>query len=207
MTIFGNRLVKLTDEKLMQGIQQGEVPAFNELYNRYGQRLLSYFYRELGGDEQKAQDFLQDLFFKIVEKPEMFDTQRSFSSWIFTVAYNMCKNEYRRLEVRKNTESNLRTEQQKSQIEASGTNPEHELEKKSFEKAVLAELDELGNGHRSAFLLRYQQDLSIAEIAEVLGCSQGTVKSRLFYTTRRLATKLKAFNPHQTEVIKDEKTE
>jgi RNA polymerase sigma-70 factor (ECF subfamily) len=207
MTIFGNKLVKFTDEKLMQGVQQGEVPAFNELYNRYSQRLLSYFYRELGGDEQKAQDFLQDLFLKIVEKPGMFDTQRSFSSWIFTVAYNMCKNEYRRLDVRKNTESDVRTEELTSRVEAAGMNPEQELEKKSFERAVLAELDELGNGHRSAFLLRYQQDLSIAEIAEVLGCSQGTVKSRLFYTTRKLAAKLKAFNPHQIEVITDEKIE
>lgn len=207
MTIFGNRLVKLTDEKLMQEIQQGEVSAFNELYNRYSQRLLSYFYRELGGDEQKAQDFLQDLFLKIVEKPGMFDTQRSFSSWVFTVAYNMCKNEYRRLDFRKNTESDVRIEQQTSRIEAARMNPDQELEQKRFERAVLAELDELGDGHRSAFLLRYQQDLSIAEIAEVLGCSQGTVKSRLFYTTRKLAAKLKAFNPHQIEVIKDEKTE
>jgi RNA polymerase sigma-70 factor (ECF subfamily) len=205
MAILGNRHSKFTDEKLMQGIQRGEVSAFDELYVRYGKRLLSYFYRELGGDREKAQDFLQELFLKVVEKPQSFDTQRSFSSWIFAVAYNMCKNEYRRLDVRKNTEDDVRLDQLSNRIGAERQSPEQEVDQKTFERALLAELEEFGDGHRSAFLLRYQLDLSIREIAQILGCSEGTVKSRLFYTTRKLAARLKEFNPHQTEVSTDEK--
>ena len=74
-----------------------------------------------------------------------------------------------------------------------------------FEKGLSAELDKLDDGHRTAFLLRYQQNLSIREIGQILGCSEGTVKSRLFYTTQKLAAKLKAFNPYKAEVPTDEK--
>jgi RNA polymerase sigma-70 factor (ECF subfamily) len=205
MAILGNKQGRLTDEKLMQGVQRGKVSAFNELYDRYSRRLLSYFYRELGGDRDKAQDFLQEVFMKIVEKPQLFDTQRSFSSWIFTVAYNMCKNEYRRLNVRRSTENDLRLNQLSSRIEAEDHSTDRKIDEETFQKALLAELDQFGDGHRSAFLLRHQQNLSIKEIAEILGCSEGTVKSRLFYTTQKLAAKLKEFNPLQTEVSKDEK--
>jgi RNA polymerase sigma-70 factor (ECF subfamily) len=207
MGIFSNRCGRLTDQKLMQGVQRRDTSAFDELYSRYSRRLLSYFHRELGGDGQKAQDFLQDLFLKIVEKPDSFDTSKNFSTWIFTVAYNMCKNEYRRLDVRRNTEENVRMEQVTQHSEAHGRNPEQRMDQDKFETALLAELQELGDGHRSAFLLRHQQNLSIKEIAEVLGCSEGTVKSRLFYATQKLAARLKAFNPYPTEVSKNEKSE
>jgi RNA polymerase sigma-70 factor (ECF subfamily) len=207
VAIFANRYSRLTDEKLMQGIQRRNMSAFDELYSRYSQRLLSYFHRELGGDEQKAQDFLQDLFLKIVEKPDSFDTSRSFSTWIFTVAYNMCKNEYRRLDVRRNAEDDVRMEQVTRHSEAHSGNPEEGMDQAKFERVLLTELQELGDGHRSAFLLRHQQNLSIKEIAEVLGCSEGTVKSRLFYATQKLAARLKAFNPYPTEVFKNERSE
>jgi len=78
----------------------GEEAAFDELYNRYSKRLLVYFYRMLGRNEEKAQDFLQDFFLKLIEKPHLFSSKNRFSSWVFTVASNMCKNEYRRLKVR-----------------------------------------------------------------------------------------------------------
>ena len=167
--------------------------------------MLLYFFRELGGDEQKAQDFLQDVFLKMVEKPALFDTERRFSTWIFTVAYNMCKNEYRRLEVREVFQDNVSADAASQGCQGEHHPMEQQIDQRRFEKALLAELDKFDNGHRSAFLLRHQQNLSIREIGEVLGCSEGTVKSRLFYTTRKLATRLKAFNPHLTEVPINEK--
>ncbi|UCB52514.1 MAG: sigma-70 family RNA polymerase sigma factor [Candidatus Zixiibacteriota bacterium] len=200
-----HRYKKLSDEKLMESIQRSDTSAFDELYHRYSQRLLLYFFRELGGNEQKAQDFLQDIFLKIVEKPGLFDTERRFSTWIFTVAYNMCKNEYRRLEVREAFQNNVTADAASHDYEGEYQQAEQNVDQGRFEKAVLAELDEFDDGHRSAFLLRYQQNLSIREIGEVLGCSEGTIKSRLFYTTQKLARRLKAFNPYKTEVSTDEK--
>jgi RNA polymerase sigma-70 factor (ECF subfamily) len=205
MAIFRNKYKKYTDEKLMKCIQDGNTSAFNELYDRYSRRLLFYFYRELGGDEEKAQDFLQEIFLKVVEKPGLFDTERRFSTWIFTVAYNMCKNEYRRLEVREIVENDAKMDEVAHGLERDYHQAEQNLDRKTFEKELLAELEKFEDGHRCAFLLRYQQDLSIKEIGEILGCSEGTVKSRLFYTTRKLARKLKAFNPCRSEVTKNER--
>jgi RNA polymerase sigma-70 factor (ECF subfamily) len=206
MGIFKNKYKKFSDEKLMGCIQRGGTSAFNELYNRYSKRLLFYFFRELGGDEEKAQDFLQDTFLKIVEKPDLFRTEKKFSTWIFTVAYNLCKNEYRRMEVREIVENDANIDEVSQSFQGEYHPAEQKVDQKIFEQALFDELKKLDDGHRSAFLLRYQQNFSIKEIAEILGCSQGTVKSRLFYTTQKLAAKLKAFNPYKTEVPTDEKT-
>jgi RNA polymerase sigma-70 factor (ECF subfamily) len=205
MVLLKHRYKKLSDEKLMELIQRGDTSAFDELYDRYSRRLLLYFFRELGGDEEKAQDSLQDLFLKIVEKPGSFDTERRFSTWIFTVAYNMCKNEYRRLEVREAARDHIILDVASRDCEGECRQPEKKVDQERFERALRAELEKFDDGHRSAFLLRHQQSLSIREIGEVLGCSEGTVKSRLFYTTQKLASKLKAFNPHLTEVPTNEK--
>jgi len=190
----------------MEFIQQKNTSAFDELYGRYSQRLLLYFYRTLGGDEDKAQDFLQEIFLKIVEKPGLFDSKRSFSTWIFTVAYNLCKNEYRRLGVREIIESNANMDQVSPDFETEHHPTEQKVDQKIFQEALFDELEKIDDGHRSAFILRYQQNLSIKEIGEILGCSEGTIKSRLYYTTKKLAVKLKAFNPHTAEVKTDERT-
>jgi RNA polymerase sigma-70 factor (ECF subfamily) len=205
MAIFRNKYKKLSDEKLMGCIQRGDTSAFNELYHRYSKRLLFHFFRELGGDEEKAQDFLQETFLKIVEKPELFHTEKKFSTWIFTVAYNMCKNEYRRLEVREIVENDANIDEVSQSFQSEYHPSERKVDQKIFEQALFDELEKLDDGHRSAFLLRYQENFSIREIGEILGCSEGTVKSRLFYTTQKLASKLKAFNPYKSEVAKDEK--
>lgn len=191
------------DEKLLEFIQQGDSAgraAFDELYERYSQRLLFYFYRMLGGQPEKAQDFLQDLFLKVVERPESFNPTQRFRTWIYTVAHNMCKNEYRRLKVSKIVESTDHIE-----TFASGTGDAdiifaQEIDQQRFQQALGQELAKFDANQRTTFLLRYQNDFAIKEISEILGCSEGTTKSRLFYTTKKLALKLSAFHPKVSEV-------
>lgn len=181
-----------TDEQLMGLVIQGDSRAFGIIYDRYATRMMRYFYRMLGQDREKAEDFTQDLFTKLVEKPHLFDVTKTFSTWIFSVAHNMCKNEYRRLSVRK--------VMSKEEPNPNLTRDEHAedvvrtLDKKTFEKMLGAELELLDENHRTTFLLRFQDELSIKEISEILGISEGTVKSRLFYTVRKLAEKLKVYD-------------
>ena len=85
----------------MKLIAEHDERAFDELYRRYSDRMLRYFWRMLNQDEEKSQDFLQDLMMKVVEKAHLFNADRRFSTWIYSVASNMCKNEYRSREVRK----------------------------------------------------------------------------------------------------------
>ena len=200
MPILKRKNRNVSDEKLMERIQHQDTSAFNELYERYSQRLLLYFYRALGGDEDKAQDFLQDVFLKIVEKPGLFHVQRKFSPWIFTVAHNLCKNEYRRLQNKKAVENNPDINPVSQSLQSANPYPEHDVDQKDFKNALFQELSKFDENHRSAFLLRYQQNLCVEEISEILNCPEGTVKSRLYYTTKRLAARLKAFNPNSTQV-------
>jgi RNA polymerase sigma-70 factor (ECF subfamily) len=93
-------LKKFSDEELMSLVKTGREMAFEELYQRYSKRMLFYFHRNFYGDGEKAQDFLQDLFLKIIEKSNYFDVNKKFSTWIYTLASNLCKNEFRKNAVR-----------------------------------------------------------------------------------------------------------
>jgi len=200
MSILKYKLRKFDDEKLMLYLQQGDSSAFNELYNRYSKRLLHYFFRMLGANEDKAQDFLQDTFLKIVEKPSLFQQDKKFATWIFTIAHNLCKNEYRRMQVR----NGLNNVDDIDTIPVSTKHDYHPLEQnvdgKIFTRALSVELGKLSADQRSVFVLRYQQHLTIKEISKILASSEGTIKSRLFYTTRKLANSLKNFDPNIVEV-------
>lgn len=178
----------------MRFLQERDTAAFNELYNRYSVRILKFFHRMLNGDEQKSQDFLQDIFLKIVEKPRLFDSHQSFSTWIFTIARNMCKNEYRKQDVRKIVELKADFETETADKDYFYAQSEQQFDRKQFQTALMNELSKLSDSHRSTFLLRYQQQLSINEISDILHCSEGTVKSRLFYATQKIAHQLRKYN-------------
>lgn len=181
-----------TDESLMQAIAKGEQRAFDELYHRYSSPMLGYFMRLLWRDKLKAEDFLHDLFAKIIQKPEYFDPSRSFKTWIYSVANNMCKNEYKKQEVRKGTVNGL---DNYFSLHDETANVLNEVEDTLFQARFQQQLNELDEKHREVFSLRHLTGLSLKEIAEILQIQEGTVKSRLFYATKNLAESLKEYNP------------
>jgi RNA polymerase sigma-70 factor (ECF subfamily) len=205
MNIFKKNFEQFSDEQLMEKIRNNDVPAFEELYRRYSDRLLYYFYRMLHGNEEKAQDFLQDTFVKILEKSHYFDINRSFSHWIFAIAHNMCRNEYRRREVRKNQSDDIDIDQVFISAERNSHGINEKLEQNEFLNALFTELKKFDTASNSTFILRFQEHFTIKQISEILNCKEGTVKSRLFYITRKLALKLKDFNPELKEVVINEK--
>lgn len=168
----------------MQLIVLDDQAAFGELYHRYKDRMYYYFYRMLGNSPEQANDFLQELFMKLIEKPESYNPSFAFATWLYSVANNMCKNEYRRREIRKEYQAAEALEPKIDYLSDPSVEPEKLIEK------VFATLDHLGEEHRSAFLLRYREGFSIKEVAEILGLPEGTVKSRLFYAKKLLAEKL-----------------
>ncbi len=194
MKFFQHAYKTKTDEELMRAIQSGEVRAFDVLYDRYATRMVNYFYHRLGRQKDVAQDMLQNLFMKIIEKPHLFHTEKKFSSWIYAVASNMCKNEYRRRDLRQ-IEQPLESDNTLDFINKAKI-PDEKFEHKEFSQALQTQLNQMDDIKRETFLLRFQHQLSIKEISEVLNCSEGTVKSRLFYTIRALADELHEFNPN-----------
>lgn len=174
-----------SDERLMQLITSGNQQAFCELYRRYNQRLYYYFFRMLGNSREMANDFLQELFLKIIENPARFNPEYSFKTWIFSVAYNQCKNEYRRQEVRRDATPAI------DQL-LDPVMPD-EISREELVNLIFKKLDELGPEQRSVFIMHYREGFQIKEIASILGTSEGTVKSRLFYTRKYLAEKFQHF--------------
>jgi RNA polymerase sigma-70 factor (ECF subfamily) len=171
---------QVSDEHLMTSLYNGDTDAFNELYLRYHKRALYYFYRMLGNSYEKARDFLQDLFIKIIERPDLFDPSRRFSTWLFSVAHNMCKNEYRRLHVRRNT-----VQEENLDLHSEFTEPD-EQEIRLTADQIFDSIENLEETEKTIFLLYYREEFTLQEIGKVLDLPEGTVKSKLFYTRKKI---------------------
>ncbi len=189
MGILGKTYQAMTDEQLMLDVAKKNSKAFDELYARYAGRTVNYFHRMLWQEEETAQDFTQEIFLKIVQKPHLYQEGRPFKTWFFSIANNMCKNEYRRREVRKPTSHDMPLHA----MGDTGNEAIAAVDNLKFNEQLKLALDELDEKKRAVFLLRFEQDLSIKEISEAMECSEGTVKSRLFYTLKMLNGKLKAY--------------
>lgn len=193
MGLQGRKYKAFTDENLMQMIAKGDSMAFEEVYERYSKPMVNYFCRMLWKDREKAQDFMHDLFTKIVNRPDLYDASRNFKTWLYSIANNMCKNEYRKQEVRKNT---VKLTHENIPVFDESPEKSKSMDAEVFNEMLYKELEELEEVQRSTFLMRFKMDLSIKEIAEIHQCSEGTVKSRIFYTLKKLSEKLKMFDPN-----------
>lgn len=179
---------RLSDEELMQHIRERDRMAFEVLYDRYSRLMYNYFFRMLWRDKERARDFTQDLFSKVIHHAGQYDATRSFKTWIYSVAHNMCKNEYAKHEVRQRAAVELKNEESMQQAESGKA-----MDRKLFNEKLKEALDEMDEVKRTTFELRFYQELSIPEISEIMQCSEGTVKSRLFYLLKDLHKKLKMF--------------
>jgi RNA polymerase sigma-70 factor (ECF subfamily) len=182
--LFGKSIKNLSDEELMDKVKGGSERALEEIYQRYSQPLLRYFYRMLWQDKNKAEDFLHDLFVKLLQRPAGFDSSRKFSTWIYSIAHNFCKNEYRKQAFRSALHGNLNGNESMSET---ATN---QLDQQSFQKALEEVLKEEDEEARTIFTLRYELEKSFTDISEIVNKPEGTVKSKLFYLKKRLAIQL-----------------
>jgi RNA polymerase sigma-70 factor (ECF subfamily) len=169
----------LSDEQLIEIYKRNKdgpgQEAFACLYDRYASPMLNYFYFNLHYDYNKAQDFLHDLFLKIIEKNEQFDNNQFFKSWIYRIASNMCNNEFRSRKVIQKYNDHV----------ISGT--EHGVSEIETENDLRRCINSLNHENRSLIVLRFKMKLSVREIAEICQCPEGTIKSRLFYATKELS--------------------
>lgn len=187
MQFFNHDLKKLSDEALMEKASQGSERALEVIYHRYSQPLLRYFYRMLWQDKPKAEDFLHDLFIRILDNRTAFDSSRKFSTWLYSIAYNMCKNEYRRQAFRKQANSLIVISDHTHESVS------NHLDQLAFQQKLDQVLCEEDEDVRAMFSLRFELEMEVSEIAHILQCPEGTVKSRLFYLKKRLASRLQHY--------------
>ncbi|WP_294743340.1 sigma-70 family RNA polymerase sigma factor [uncultured Prevotella sp.] len=188
MSIFHLKpLRQQTDEQLMTRAAAGSDTAFEELYRRYARRLKGFFFMQLGGDEELAADATHDVFLRAYEARDRYQEGRRVDTWLFTIAYNICRNHYR---------SNAYEAQLMASLDAEPVTDQQievELDAALLDEALAQVLSELPAPLHQLFSLHYQEELTIPQIAEIVGIAEGTVKSRLHKTMNMIRNKLKNY--------------
>lgn len=186
--MFFKSISKKSDEEVMAMVRLGNRAALTELYRRYSISLLRYFHRMLWKDHEKAQDFVQDLFLKIIEHGARFDVRMSFSTWVYSAAHNMCKNEYRKKAFRDAVHLTRGAEVVTERVFTPDSSPD-------FNQNLENALATLDAEEKHLFVLRFELDLPLENIGTMLDCPTGTVKSRIFNLKKKLAVQLSEFSP------------
>lgn len=195
-----NQILKnLSDEELMLAYQKGDKKAFDELVNRHHQGIYNFLYRLLGKNEQSAQEAFQEVFVRVVKAAENYIPTAKFTTWLYTIGRNYCIDQSRKGKFRKtislaenqqdgndndkmNLEDVIADEKAKPEVEVSALNLAQKLE---------VALDTINPDQKEVFLLREGQGLSFDEIAQIVGTSVNTVKSRMRYAVLALQAEFK----------------
>ena len=156
----------------------GDERAFNELYRRHARRLQGFFFRMLGGNNDLAADFVQEVFLRLWSARTKYREGDCVSTWIFSMAYNLCKNEYRH-QSRCIIESVDEEGQEQMMEQAYEEDFELQMDADTLDRLLHEELQQLPSDSRLLFALRYEEELTVPQIAEIISVPEGTVKSRL----------------------------
>jgi len=183
--------VELSDWELVQKCQGGEVSAFQELAARYYRKVLMV---ALGivNHREDAMEIAQETFFRAYRNIKDFRGGSTFYTWLYRIAVNLAIDFQRR---RKRGPLELR-EQMDEVIEQKGefvNDPYRDLEGKELGERLLRAINELTPEHRAVIVMRAVEGLSYKDIGRILGCSEGTVMSRLHYARKKLQERLNPF--------------
>jgi len=166
-----------SDEALALRAMRGDPEAVSDLVRRYSAPLYRFIQR-VRPFQQDADDLLQETWISVWTHLPRFDPRRRFSTWLFQIALNHCRDHARRDRVR----DRFRAEAGRPPDGQAEASPEEKLES----RRVMEAIEGLPQRHKEVLLLRYYQGFSERETAEILDCPPGTVKSRLHQATRRL---------------------
>jgi RNA polymerase sigma-70 factor (ECF subfamily) len=171
------------DSAVVAAFLSGEQRAFTELVERYQTRLLNFIYRTIG-DRDRAEDLVQEVFIRVHRHLHRFDQSKKFSTWAYTIASNLAKNELRNrsrnpLVLFQTMRGSSDEEERPIEFEDTGSRPDDLYRKRHLRELVEQTVAQLPEHHRQVFVLRELEGKSYEEIAEITACNLGTVKSRL----------------------------
>jgi RNA polymerase sigma-70 factor (ECF subfamily) len=176
---------------------QGDARAFDLLFRRYSLRLLNFINRIIR-DREKAEDLVQEAFIRIHRHLPRFDRSRQFSTWIYTIASNLARNELRNrsrspLVLAQRLESATDDGWVPLEFEDSRSRPDEMYRRRYLADAVADSVTRLTERHREVFVMRELEGRSYEEIAQLTGTNLGTVKSRLNRARRCFAAEIEPY--------------
>jgi RNA polymerase sigma-70 factor (ECF subfamily) len=180
------------DAALVRAAQQGEMRAFEELVARHRDKIYARAYSMMR-NEDDAIDLSQEAWVKGWQRLAQFQGDSSFGTWMTRVVINLCLDQLRK-QKRQRSESIEALDEDSGGVERQmpvvEINPTAGLEREELRKRIDSAMEHLSHEHRTVLVLHEFQEMEYKEIAKTMGCSIGTVMSRLFYARRKLATLL-----------------
>ena len=168
-----------TDETLYEQLLQGNKLAFRTLYERYFDKLCRFAQQF---NIAETEDIVQEVFIKVIEQPQHFNTQKRFSTWVYTAVANKCKNALRDQENRARIMAN-NTATYNTELHAN-------YDVKYYKKELGIIFKQLTDKEKHLFVLKFEHKEDTKAIAHILGIPEGSVKSGLFYLLKKISTHL-----------------
>ena len=182
------------DNYLVEKAKKGDKVAFEQLVTRYDRLVLNiaYSYRNSKDD---ADDIYQEVFMRVFRGLKNFQSRSKFSTWLYRITINVCI-EFRRKQKVHGHESFHENEESENNysIEStldSGEKTDKKILENETASLILKEVNKLPQQLKMAFTLKYYQGLKIKEISNMMNCTEGTIKSYLFTSSRKLRENLK----------------
>ena len=183
------------DEDLMVSYQRGEVRAFEVLLSRHRKPVFNFILRFVG-DKETAEDLLQEAFMRVIRGAEAYKRQAKFTTWLYTIARNLCVDQTRRRKHRKHASLDAPMDGSDDSGTLLDVLPSHEMasDRKSANKQLHETMQRAIHGlseeQREVFLMREFLDMPFKQIADVVGVPENTVKSRMRYALEKLRLEL-----------------
>lgn len=182
----------MPDEALVRAAQKGGMEAFEELVARHRDKIYARAF-SMVRNEEGALDLSQEAWVKAWQRLKQFQGEASFVTWITRIVINLCL-DYIRKQKRTRAESIDQLDDELGGVERQmpviNPNPTEKLERDELRQRIDRAMNQLSHEHRTVLILHEFEDLEYKQIAKRMGCSIGTVMSRLFYARRKLAALL-----------------
>jgi RNA polymerase sigma-70 factor (ECF subfamily) len=180
------------DKALVEAAQKGDMMAFEELVARHRDKIYARAFSMMR-NEETAIDLSQEAWVKAWQKLDQFQGDSSFTTWLTRITINLCLDQIRK-QKRQRAESIEEMDEESGGVERQmpviTSNPTERLERGELRQRIDGALERLSEEHRTVLVLHEFEEMEYKEIAKTVGCSIGTVMSRLFYARRKLASLL-----------------
>jgi len=180
------------DAELVRAAQKGDMGAFEELVARHRDKIYARAWSMMRNEEE-AIDLSQEAWVKGWQRLKQFQGESGFATWMTRIVINLCLDQLRK-QKRQRAESIEELDEESGGVErqmpAITVNPTERLERGELRQRIDRALGQLSYEHRTVLVLHEFEEMEYKEIARTMGCSIGTVMSRLFYARRKLATLL-----------------
>lgn len=163
----------LSDKKLVSQTLQGDQDAYAQLVDRYKKQIYNLMYRHTNSADDAA-EMTQDIFCKAYERLNTYQHEKSFFSWLYTMALNMTRDRKR-----KQNYHYERMNQISHEMEKSSPSPSKQIESSEQTEHLWRALDHLSDNRKEMVILRYRHDHSIQDLAEIFNLSESAIKMRL----------------------------